>query len=103
MKKGLPIEGVSMEEARAIKANVTVPVLNTGGYQTASFIRNGLNSGAFDGVAIARSLTTTSCSNGPWAAICPSGRAPIATNVCSTPPRIPWAATSSFGSRAETP
>ena len=39
MKKGLPIEGVSLEEARAIKANVSVPVLNTGGYQTASFVR----------------------------------------------------------------
>src|SRR5246500_1159856 len=56
MKKGLPVEGVSMDEARAIKANVTVPVLNTGGYQTASFIRSGITSGAFDGVAIARSL-----------------------------------------------
>jgi 2,4-dienoyl-CoA reductase-like NADH-dependent reductase (Old Yellow Enzyme family) len=56
MKKGHPIEGVSLEEARAIKAAVSVPVLNTGGYQTASFIREGIKSGAFDGVAIARSL-----------------------------------------------
>jgi 2,4-dienoyl-CoA reductase-like NADH-dependent reductase (Old Yellow Enzyme family) len=56
MKKGLPIEGVSMEEARAIKAAVSIPVLNTGGYQTASCIREGINTGAFDGVAIARSL-----------------------------------------------
>jgi 2,4-dienoyl-CoA reductase-like NADH-dependent reductase (Old Yellow Enzyme family) len=56
MKKGLPIEAVSIEEARAIKAAVTIPVLNTGGYQTASVIREGLASGAFDGVAIARSL-----------------------------------------------
>ena len=56
MKKGLPIEGVSLEEARAIKASVSIPVLNTGGYQTASFVRNGIASGAFDGVAIARSL-----------------------------------------------
>ena len=36
MKKGMPIEGVSIEEARAIKAAVKIPVLNTGGYQTAS-------------------------------------------------------------------
>ena len=56
MKKGLPFEAVSMEEARAIKAAVNIPVLNTGGYQTASVIRDGINSGAFDGVAIARSL-----------------------------------------------
>ena len=56
MKKGLPIEGVSIEEARAIKAAVKVPVLNTGGYQHASYIRQGISSGAFDGVAIARSL-----------------------------------------------
>jgi 2,4-dienoyl-CoA reductase-like NADH-dependent reductase (Old Yellow Enzyme family) len=56
MKKGLPFEAVSMEEARAIKAAVSIPVLNTGGYQTASVIRAGITSGAFDGVAIARSL-----------------------------------------------
>jgi len=56
MKKGLPFEAVSMEEARAIKAAVSIPVLNTGGYQTASVIRDGISSGAFDGVAIARSL-----------------------------------------------
>jgi 2,4-dienoyl-CoA reductase (NADPH2) len=56
MKRGMPIEGVSIEEARAIKAALKIPVLNTGGYQTASFIREGIKSGAFDGVAIARSL-----------------------------------------------
>lgn len=56
MKRGLPIEGVSLDEARAIKAAVDIPVLSTGGYQTASVIRAGLDSGAFDGVAIARSL-----------------------------------------------
>src|SRR5438105_9130394 len=67
MKKGLPIEGVSLDEARAIKANVTVPVLNTGGYQTASFIRNGINSGAFDGVAIARSLVANNDLVQQWA------------------------------------
>src|SRR6266566_4423231 len=67
MKKGLPIEGVSMEEARAIKANVRVPVLNTGGYQTASFVRNGINSGAFDGVAIARSLVANNDLVQQWA------------------------------------
>ena len=67
MKKGLPIEGVSLEEARAIKANVSVPVLNTGGYQTASFVRAGLASGAFDGVAIARSLVANNDLVRQWA------------------------------------
>ena len=67
MKKGLPIEGVSLEESRAIKANVSVPVLNTGGYQTASFVRAGLASGAFDGVAIARSLVANNDLVRQWA------------------------------------
>ena len=39
MKKGKPIEGVNLEEARAIKKAVSVPVICTGGFQTASFIR----------------------------------------------------------------
>ena len=56
MKKGLPFEAISIEEARAIKAAVSIPVINTGGYQTASVIRDGLTTGAFDAVAIARSL-----------------------------------------------
>jgi 2,4-dienoyl-CoA reductase-like NADH-dependent reductase (Old Yellow Enzyme family) len=68
MKKGMPIEGVSLEEARAIKAAVKVPVLNTGGYQTASFIRDGIKSGAFDGVAIARSLIANNDLPQQWAA-----------------------------------
>ena len=56
MKKGHPVQGVSLEESRAIKAAVSIPVLSTGGYQTASFIRRGIQEKAFDGVAIARSL-----------------------------------------------
>jgi 2,4-dienoyl-CoA reductase (NADPH2) len=68
MKKGMPIEGVSLEESRAIKAAVKVPVLNTGGYQTASFIRDGIRSGAFDGVAIARSLIANNDLPRQWAA-----------------------------------
>ena len=67
MKKGLPFEAVSMEEARAIKAAVSIPVLNTGGYQTASFVRAGLVSGAFDGVAIARSLVANNDLVRQWA------------------------------------
>jgi 2,4-dienoyl-CoA reductase-like NADH-dependent reductase (Old Yellow Enzyme family) len=56
MKRGRPVEGVGIDEARAIKAAVKIPVLSTGGWQTASKIRDAINSGACDGVAIARSL-----------------------------------------------
>jgi 2,4-dienoyl-CoA reductase (NADPH2) len=67
MKRGLPIEGVSLEEARAIKAAVSIPVLNTGGFQTASFIREAIDSGACDGVAIARSLVANNDLVRQWA------------------------------------
>ncbi len=56
MAKGLPVEGVSLEDARKIKAAVTIPVLSTGGYQTASVVRAAIASGACDGVAITRAL-----------------------------------------------
>jgi 2,4-dienoyl-CoA reductase-like NADH-dependent reductase (Old Yellow Enzyme family) len=56
MKRGLPIEGISLDEARAIKAAVSIPVLSTGGWQTASKIRAAIDGGFCDGVAIARSL-----------------------------------------------
>lgn len=56
MKRGLPIEGISLDEARAIKAVVRIPVITTGGYQTASFARAALAGGSCDAVSIARSL-----------------------------------------------
>jgi 2,4-dienoyl-CoA reductase (NADPH2) len=56
MKKGRPIEAVSLDEARAIKQAVGIPVLNTGGYQSASVVRAAIENGDIDGVAIARSL-----------------------------------------------
>lgn len=56
MKKGRPIEGVGLDEARAIRAAVSVPVLSTGGYQSSTFIREAIERGDIDGVAIARSL-----------------------------------------------
>ncbi|TCL75690.1 NADH:flavin oxidoreductase [Rhizobium sp. BK251] len=59
MKKGLPIEGVTLEEARQIKAAVSIPVLCTGGFQSASFVREAITSGAVDGVSIARSLVAS--------------------------------------------
>ena len=56
LSKEVPVEGVSIEDARQIRAAVKIPVISTGGYQRASLIREGITSGAFDGVSIARPL-----------------------------------------------
>jgi hypothetical protein len=56
MKRGRPVEGVGEDEARAIRAAIKIPVISTGGWQTASKIRKAINSGACDGISIARSL-----------------------------------------------
>ena len=50
------IEGVLVEEARAIKQAVAIPVICTGGFQTASYIRQALTEGACDAVSLARAL-----------------------------------------------
>jgi 2,4-dienoyl-CoA reductase-like NADH-dependent reductase (Old Yellow Enzyme family) len=50
------IEGISVDDAREVKKNVKVPVLCTGGFQTASYIRRVIDEGYCDGVAIARPL-----------------------------------------------
>jgi len=50
------VEGLNTEDARAIKAAVTIPVLCTGGFQTADVIRHAIQDGAFDGVTMARTL-----------------------------------------------
>jgi len=50
------IEGLNVEYARAIKQQVKIPVLCTGGFQTASYIRKVINAGSCDAVTIARSL-----------------------------------------------
>ena len=44
------LEGISLEDSRAIKAAVKIPVLCTGGFQTASLIRNAIQGGACDAV-----------------------------------------------------
>jgi 2,4-dienoyl-CoA reductase (NADPH2) len=51
-----PPEGVGIDEARAIKQAVSIPVISTGGYQDARLIRQGIEEGSFDAVAIARPL-----------------------------------------------
>ena len=49
-------QGVSIEQAREIKKNVKVPVICTGGFQQASFIRKAINEGYCDAVSMARPL-----------------------------------------------
>jgi 2,4-dienoyl-CoA reductase (NADPH2) len=56
VRGGVPIEGVSLEDARKIKSVVKIPVISTGGYQRASFIREAITSGGCDAVSIARPL-----------------------------------------------
>jgi 2,4-dienoyl-CoA reductase (NADPH2) len=56
-RKKLPsFEGVNVEAAREIKRHVKIPVICTGGFQTASFIRKAIGEGACDAVSIARPL-----------------------------------------------
>jgi 2,4-dienoyl-CoA reductase-like NADH-dependent reductase (Old Yellow Enzyme family) len=53
---GPQIEGLNLDDAREIKRAVNVPVLCTGGFQTASVIRKAIDQGYCDGVSIARPL-----------------------------------------------
>jgi len=50
------IEGANLKDARAIKQAVTVPVICTGGFQTASVIRAAIERGDCDAVSAARPL-----------------------------------------------
>ena len=50
------IEGANLPDARAIKQAVTVPVICTGGFQTASVIRDAIERGDCDAVSAARPL-----------------------------------------------
>lgn len=54
--KGDIVEGVSLSDARAIKKAVGIPVISTGGFQTASFVRKAMEDGSCDAVSIARPL-----------------------------------------------
>jgi len=56
LRTGRREEGVSLEEASAIKEAVSIPVISTGGYQSASFVRDAIGNGKIDAVAIARAL-----------------------------------------------
>jgi 2,4-dienoyl-CoA reductase (NADPH2) len=50
------IEGLTLPDSRQIKQAMTVPVICTGGFQTASVIRDAITRGDCDGVSIARPL-----------------------------------------------
>ncbi len=50
------VEGINIEAAREIKRHLKIPVLCTGGFQTASIVRRFLEEGYCDGVSIARAL-----------------------------------------------
>lgn len=52
----LPVEGINLDGARAIRAAVSIPVFCTGGFQRASLIREAITSGGCDAVSIARPL-----------------------------------------------
>ena len=62
------IEGINIEESHEIKKNVGIPVLCTGGFQTASYIRKVISEGKCDGVAIARPLVANNDLVKVWAA-----------------------------------
>ncbi len=53
---GPQVEGANLSDARAIKQAVKIPVLCTGGFQTASVIRKAIQEGSCDAVTIARPL-----------------------------------------------
>jgi 2,4-dienoyl-CoA reductase-like NADH-dependent reductase (Old Yellow Enzyme family) len=50
------LEGTNVQDAAEIRRHVSVPVLCTGGFQTASYIRQIISGGLCDGVTIARPL-----------------------------------------------
>jgi 2,4-dienoyl-CoA reductase (NADPH2) len=54
--RGEVIEGANLADSHAIKRAVGIPVLCTGGFQTASVIRDAITGGQCDAVTIARSL-----------------------------------------------
>ena len=57
MKKGRPVEGVGLDEARLIREAVGIPVISTGGWQKASAVRDAL--AQVDAVSMARALVAT--------------------------------------------
>jgi 2,4-dienoyl-CoA reductase-like NADH-dependent reductase (Old Yellow Enzyme family) len=55
-QRGDVIEGLNLPDAAAIKQAVSIPVICTGGFQTASVIRAAIANGQCDAISIARPL-----------------------------------------------
>lgn len=55
-QRGDVIEGVNLADAAAIKASVSIPVICTGGFQTASVIEDAIATSKCDAVSMARPL-----------------------------------------------
>lgn len=53
---GGTVEGLNLPDAEQVKRAVSIPVICTGGFQTASVIRDAIKQGKCDAVSIARSL-----------------------------------------------
>jgi 2,4-dienoyl-CoA reductase-like NADH-dependent reductase (Old Yellow Enzyme family) len=62
------IEGLTLPDSAIIKKAVSVPVICTGGFQTASVIRKAIQSGQCDAVSIARPLVANNDLVKQWAA-----------------------------------
>jgi 2,4-dienoyl-CoA reductase (NADPH2) len=54
--RGDVIEGINLQDSAAVKKAVSIPVICTGGFQTASVIRDAITRGDCDAVSIARPL-----------------------------------------------
>lgn len=67
LKEDRKNEAISLEEASAIKQAVSIPVISTGGFQTASVVRGALERGDVDAVSIARSLVANNDLVRQWA------------------------------------
>ena len=79
--RGETIEGISLDDSRQIKAAVGIPVICTGGFQTASFIRQAIESGGCDAVSIARPLIANNDLVQMFAA--GADRAPLPCTYCN--------------------
>ena len=81
--QGKAFEGVNVRQAEAIKRNVGIPVICTGGFQTASFIADVLGRGlAMPSASPGRCSQTTISSNCLNKAKNPRNHAPIAISAC---------------------
>lgn len=68
LTKDRPIEGVNLPEARLVKKAVKIPVVVTGGWQSASAVRAAISGNdAVDGVTIARALVANNDLLQHWA------------------------------------